>query len=42
MIPPLRREVIVPVVPRSWLWTYLAVKAALIMTAIATMSVVSR
>jgi len=38
----LRREVVVPVVPSQWLWTYLAVKAVLVFTAMATMAALAR
>lgn len=38
----LRREVVVPVVPSQWLWTYLTVKAVLVFAAMATMAAIAR
>ncbi|MBT8495886.1 MAG: hypothetical protein KJO07_22775 [Deltaproteobacteria bacterium] len=41
-VPKLRREAIIPILPRQWLWTYLLIKVMVVSMAIATMSMIAR
>jgi hypothetical protein len=41
-VPKLRREAIIPILPRQWLWSYLLIKVMVVSMAIATMSLIAR
>lgn len=40
--PVLRREAIIPVVPKQWIWSYLLIKGTLIAVAMGTMALIAR